>query len=87
MEQGLLTGALDPERTFPEGDMRKNDAKFSRENRIEVGGALKKFEPIARRHGASVCQAVENAQAGYLRLTPEEVEELNRIVERELRLD
>jgi methylglyoxal reductase len=109
MEQGLLTGCLDPERTFPEGHVRKNDAKFSRENRIKVGKALARFEPIAKRHGATVCQtvialtalqrgithvligardarqAVENAQGVALKLTPEEVKELNGIVKRELR--
>lgn len=109
LEQGLLTGAMDPERTFPEGDMRKNDTKFSRENRTKVNRALKQFEPIASKYGVSVCQvvialtalqrglthvligardarqAVENAKAGWLRLTPNEVKELNRVVDHELR--
>jgi methylglyoxal reductase len=58
MEQGLLTGALDPNRSFPEGDMRKNDAKFTKENRERVQRVLKRFEPIASRHHASVAQLV-----------------------------
>jgi aryl-alcohol dehydrogenase-like predicted oxidoreductase len=38
--------------------MRRNDAKFSRENRERIGRTLKQFGPIAARHGASVAQVV-----------------------------
>jgi len=58
LEQGLLTGTLDPQRSFPEGDMRKNDAKFSKDNRERVNRALKLFGPIAAKHGASIAQVV-----------------------------
>lgn len=109
MEQGLLSGTMDPERVFPDGDMRKNDSKFNRENRIKVNKALENFKPIAGKHGVSVSQVVialtalqrgithvligardaqqaaENAKAGWLRLTPTEVKELNRIIDHELR--
>ncbi len=108
MEQGLLTGTMSPDRVFPAGDMRRNDEKFSAANRQRVSEALKRFEPIARTHGVSVCQLVialtaaqpgithvligardsrqaeENAKAGWLRLSAEEVQELNAIVESRL---
>lgn len=58
IEQGLLSGSMKPDRTFPEGDMRKIDQKFSAENRKRVNQTLAAFEPIARSHGASVCQTV-----------------------------
>jgi aryl-alcohol dehydrogenase-like predicted oxidoreductase len=109
LEQGLLTGALDPRRVFPEGDMRRNDGKFSRENRERVNRALTLFAPIAARHKVSIPQvvialtamqrgishvligarnarqAVENAKAGALRLSPEECRELDGIVAASLR--
>ena len=36
LEQGLLTGTMDPGRQFATGDVRKNDPKFSPENRRKM---------------------------------------------------
>jgi len=101
LEQGLLTGAIGPERQFNEGDQRRHSARFSVENRARVAALLKTFEPIAHDHGATLgqlaiawtvhqpgCthalvgartpqQAAENARAGDLRLTPDELKTMN----------
>jgi methylglyoxal reductase len=58
MEQGLLSGSMSQDRVFPEGDVRKNDQKFSPENRARVNDVLQKMKPIATKYEATVCQIV-----------------------------
>ena len=56
LAQGLLTGKVDPEREFPEGDMRRNSSRFSVENRERVAGMLGSFQPVADSHGITLAQ-------------------------------
>jgi len=56
LEQGLLTGTMLPERRFGEGDMRKNDPKFTPENRHRINKFLKSFTPIAEKYNCSITQ-------------------------------
>lgn len=59
LEQGLLTGKVDAERTFPEGDGRRGRATFSPENRAAVNALLQRaVAPVAERHGATIGQIV-----------------------------
>ncbi|MEE4014582.1 aldo/keto reductase [Roseibium sp. FZY0029] len=94
---GLLTGKIGPDRTFEGDDQRKDNPRFSVENRRKVAELMRAIAPIAEAHGAtkaqvviawtlqqpgitfSLCgardpeQARENAKAGRLRLTREEI--------------
>lgn len=56
--QGLLTGKLGPDRAFNEGDQRRDNPRFSVENRRRVKDMLDKFVPIANAHDVSVGQLV-----------------------------
>jgi len=56
LEQGLLTGKVSPDREFPEGDMRRGNARFSAENRQRILALLEDLEPIADRHGLTYGQ-------------------------------
>lgn len=67
LEQGLLTGTLDPARQFPTGDMRRNDPKFTAENREKMRTTLSSFEPTAKKYGITIPQlmiALTAAQRG-----------------------
>ncbi|NVK34355.1 MAG: aldo/keto reductase [Rhodobacteraceae bacterium] len=101
---GLLTGKIGPERTFDGDDQRKDNPRFSIENRRRVAQLMEVIEPVAASHGAtkaqvviawtlqqpgitfSLCgarnpdQAAENARAGRLRLTEEEIEVIGKAV-------
>jgi aryl-alcohol dehydrogenase-like predicted oxidoreductase len=94
---GLLTGKIGPDRTFEGDDQRKDNPRFSVENRRKVAELMDAIAPIADAHGAtkaqvviawtlqqpgitfSLCgardpeQARENAKAGRLRLSEEEI--------------
>ncbi|MEE2863977.1 MAG: aldo/keto reductase [Pseudomonadota bacterium] len=94
---GLLTGKIGPDRTFEGDDQRKDNPRFSVENRRKVARLMDAIAPIAEAHGAtkaqvviawtlqqpgitfSLCgardpeQARENAKAGRLRLTSDEI--------------
>ncbi len=94
---GLLTGKIGPDRTFEGDDQRKDNPRFSVENRRKVARLMDAIAPIAEAYGAtkaqvviawtlqqpgitfSLCgardpeQARENAKAGRLRLTSEEI--------------
>ena len=94
---GLLTGKIGPDRTFEGDDQRKDNPRFSVENRRKVARLMDAIAPIEETHGAtkaqvviawtlqqpgitfSLCgardpeQARENAKAGRLRLTSEEI--------------
>ena len=58
LADGLLTGKIDPERTFGSGDRRFNSPKFSVENRRMVLRMLNEFQAIAENHRASMVQLV-----------------------------
>nr|MEC9418417.1 aldo/keto reductase [Pseudomonadota bacterium] len=94
---GLLTGKIGPDRTFEGDDQRKDNPRFSVENRRKVARLMDAIAPIAEAHDAtkaqvviawtlqqpgitfSLCgardpeQARENAKAGRLRLTSDEI--------------
>jgi methylglyoxal reductase len=54
--QGLLTGKVGPERTFPMSDQRSNKPAFSVENRKRVAAMLEAFKPIAEAHDCTLAQ-------------------------------
>ncbi len=56
LEQGLLTGKVTMDRTFPEGDYRSGRPWFQPANRRRVLDALAKIEPIAKAHNATLGQ-------------------------------
>lgn len=56
LAQGLLTGRVGPTREFPEGDMRRNNPRFSVENRERIAAMLSKFQPIADKHEVTLAQ-------------------------------
>ena len=57
LEQGLLTGTVGPDRTFPEGDGRATRDSFRPANRAAVNAVLSEVvAPIAREHGATLGQ-------------------------------
>ncbi len=56
--QGLLTGAIGPDRTFAEGDLRINNPRYSVENRQRVAALLDDLRPIADGRGLMLSQLV-----------------------------
>ncbi|WP_428686659.1 aldo/keto reductase [Roseibium sp.] len=102
---GLLTGKIGPDRVFSGDDQRKDNPRFSLENRQKVARLMEAIDPIAGAHGAtkaqvviawtlqqpgitfSLCgarspeQAVENAEAGRLRLLEAELETISKAAE------
>jgi aryl-alcohol dehydrogenase-like predicted oxidoreductase len=58
LEQGLLTGAMSPERVFPDGDTRKGDPKFSSVARNKIQELFVKFSSIADKYGVSLAQLI-----------------------------
>lgn len=57
LEQGLLTGRVDEERTFARGDMRARLWKFSPPNRRLVNRAVEEhLKPVAGKYGATPAQ-------------------------------
>jgi aryl-alcohol dehydrogenase-like predicted oxidoreductase len=50
LANGLLTGKVDPERIFPEDDLRHDNPMFSRESRIRVREMLDRMRPLARKY-------------------------------------
>ncbi len=97
MALGLLSGKIGPDRVFEGDDLRRENPKFSVENRQRVADFMKVLLPIAQSHNVepgqiviawtiaqkgitfSLCgarnaqQAVENARAGEIALTAEEI--------------
>ncbi len=106
MEQGLLTGAMQPGRSFPEGDTRRDNPRFSAEAIRRVNGILADLRPFAEARHATISQLVialtarqpgithvlvgardaaqarENAAAGTLELSAEDVRRMQQIVDR-----
>lgn len=58
LEQGLLTGAMKPERQFPEGDTRRGNPTFSKDNIGRVNGILAELRPFAEKYRATLPQVV-----------------------------
>lgn len=58
LAQGLLTGAVPVEREFGEGDGRRDNPRFSAENRRKVLAFLGELKPIADDHGLTYAQLV-----------------------------
>ena len=56
--QGLLTGRVDARREFPEGDLRRDNPRFSADVREAVQTVLAPVKALARERGASVEQLV-----------------------------
>lgn len=50
LENGLLTGKLDPKRSYEKGDLRADNPKFSAENVERVNAALKEIGSVAKRY-------------------------------------
>ncbi|MCK7615328.1 aldo/keto reductase [Roseibium sediminicola] len=55
---GLLTGKIGPERTFEGDDQRKDNPRFSIENRQKVAQLMEVIAPIAEAHQATKAQVV-----------------------------
>ncbi|MEO2037764.1 MAG: aldo/keto reductase [Martelella sp.] len=55
---GLLSGKIGPERTFSGDDQRKDNPRFSLENRRKVAALMDRIEPVASAHDASLAQVV-----------------------------
>ncbi|MCC8165698.1 MAG: aldo/keto reductase [Planctomycetes bacterium] len=56
--QGLLTGAVGPDRQFQPGDARNRLPRFSQENRRKVAGFLDAIRPIAEDYSLTLAQLV-----------------------------
>jgi aryl-alcohol dehydrogenase-like predicted oxidoreductase len=106
LANGLLTGKITPDRQFAEGDLRKNNPRFSVDNRRKVLAFLAEISPVAEERGISVSQlviawtlsrpgvthalvgarnveqALNNAAAGDVVLTEEELSRINQALDR-----
>jgi aryl-alcohol dehydrogenase-like predicted oxidoreductase len=60
LQRGLLTGKITPDYTFNEGDNRKTSEEFAKANIARVNDLLKKLQPIASSHNATLAQLVIN---------------------------
>lgn len=56
MSQGLLTGKIDPDREYPEGDQRRHKDRFKPENVRKVRAMLEPMQAISGRHDVSLAQ-------------------------------
>lgn len=54
LANGLLTGRLDPERKYNEGDLRRSKPRFKPDNVRKANAMLERFQPIADEHDATV---------------------------------
>ncbi|MGN8118162.1 aldo/keto reductase [Labrys sp. 22185] len=101
---GLLTGKIGPERDFAGDDLRKDNPRFSRDNRARVADFAAAVAPIASTHGATIAQLViawtiaqpgityalcgarddkqasENAAAGRLILSADDLAAIDRAI-------
>jgi methylglyoxal reductase len=50
LANGLLTGKVDPERVFPDGDLRRDNPMFSRESRLRVREMFDYLRPVAKKY-------------------------------------
>jgi aryl-alcohol dehydrogenase-like predicted oxidoreductase len=58
MEQGLLTGAMSPDRVFRDGDTRKTNSRFLPESIRRVNAIVAEMRPFAEKYKATVPQAM-----------------------------
>jgi methylglyoxal reductase len=58
LANGLLTGKIGPEREFKGDDLRRDNPRFSKENRVRVQEMLRKCQPIAEAHKLTLAQLV-----------------------------
>ncbi|HVO39736.1 MAG TPA: aldo/keto reductase [Spirochaetia bacterium] len=58
LEQGLLTGSIEPGRTFKDGDTRKTNPLFSPQSIASVNDIVFQLRPFARKYNATVSQIV-----------------------------
>jgi methylglyoxal reductase len=56
LAQGLLTGKIDPDRKYPDGDQRLHKERFKPDNVRKVHSMLERMQPIASRHKISFAQ-------------------------------
>lgn len=56
LSQGLLTGKIDPDRQYPEGDQRLHKERFKPDNVRKVHSMLERMQSIASRHKISFAQ-------------------------------
>jgi aryl-alcohol dehydrogenase-like predicted oxidoreductase len=106
LAQGLLSGRISLDQQFPQGDFRRDHARFSLENRNKSAAFLESIQPVARAHDVSLAQlaiawtispgrathtlagarnaeqASENARAGDLQLSEDELALINQEAER-----
>jgi len=103
MANGLLTGRLSADRVFNEGDLRRENPRFSPENINRVNRMLQEFSGIAQKYNATLGQIIiawtagqyekthvlcgsrsdkqvlDNAPAGDVVLTKEELQTIREI--------
>jgi methylglyoxal reductase len=58
MEQGLLTGVMSPNRTFPEGDTRGGSPLFTPESIRAINAVVGELRPFAEKYKVSLSQIV-----------------------------
>ena len=105
---GLLSGKIGPDREFTGDDHRRDNPRFSRENRRKVAAFMEEIAPLAADLRSTNAQlviawtiqqpgitfalcgarnaqhAIENAEAGRLRLSADAIAALDRAAERHL---
>jgi aryl-alcohol dehydrogenase-like predicted oxidoreductase len=105
LANGLLSGKMTPARSFSGDDLRRNNARFTDENRQWVAKVLRELEPIATQHAATIAQiviawtleqpgvthalvggrnrkqALENAAAGDVVLSRDELKQIDQAIE------
>ena len=58
LSQGLLTGAIGPDRVFGDGDQRITKPRFSVENRARIAAMLEAFKPYTQKYACTMGQLV-----------------------------
>ncbi len=58
MENGLLTGKIDPNREYNPGDLRKNNPRFTPNNVKKINSCLNEFRNIAEKYDLTAGQLV-----------------------------
>jgi len=58
LAMGLLTGKITAERHFADGDVRRDNPRFTGASVAKVEGLLAVIAPVARAHGATIAQIV-----------------------------
>jgi methylglyoxal reductase len=99
---GLLSGKIDAGRKYGEGDLRRDNPRFTPENLGKISALLEKMRPLAVNRGLTIAQLViawtlaqpglthalvgardpdqarENAAAGQVKFTSEELTEIDQ---------